>query len=303
MISILIPIFNFNISGLVNELYRQAKAAGIEFEIILLDDASIDSFKEINSKLSELKNVRYIEEDDNLGRSKIRNKLADLASYPYLLYMDCDSKIPTPHYLKNYLNLCIGDNVICGGRIYESAKPASCDLLLRWKQGKSREEFSAEVRNKTPNKSFMTNNFVISKKLFNQIRFSEEIEGYGHEDTLFGYELTKNNISIVHIDNPLVHIGLETNTTFLEKTKESIRNLNSILSQNGYENLLVKTIKLLAYYKFFRSFRLDRFVYFLYGVLGKRMEKNLLGPNPNLMIFDFYKLGYLCEINQNHSSR
>ena len=303
MISILIPVFNFNVSELVTELCRQANEAGIIFEIILLDDASTDSFKGINTKLSENKNVRYIEEDDNIGRSKIRNKLADLATYSYLLFLDCDSKISSSDYLENYIKLCKGDVVICGGRIYEPEKPASCDLLLRWKQGRSREEFSAELRNKTPNKSFMTNNFVITKNLFNQIRFSEEIEGYGHEDTLFGYELTKNNISIIHIDNPLIHIGLETNTMFLEKTKESIRNLNGILSQNGYEKLLVKTIKLLAYYKFFRKLRLDKFVNFLFNSFGRMMEKNLMGTNPNLMVFDFYKLGYLCAINQNHSNR
>lgn len=303
MISALIPVFNFNVTGLVSELYQQAVAAGIEFEIIVIDDASTDSFKETNGKLSSYQHVKYFEEYDNIGRSKIRNKLADLASHPFLLFMDCDSQIPDVNYLSNYINCCNGNVVVCGGRIYEPVKPADHNLLLRWKQGKSKEEFSADIRNMSPNKSFMTNNFLISKKIFNEIRFNEDIEGYGHEDTLFGYELTKKNISIVHIENPLLHIGLESNTSFLEKTKESIRNLNNILTQNGYEKLLVRTIKLLAYYKFFRKLGLDRLVCFVYQSMAKAMEKNLLGKNPSLMLFDFYKLGYLCEINLNHHYR
>ncbi|MBN2611548.1 MAG: glycosyltransferase [Bacteroidales bacterium] len=302
MISVLIPVFNFDVSELVRELSRQAVSAGIEFEIILIDDASEKIFRDLNSKLASNNHVKYSEEPENIGRSKIRNKLAGMAAFPHLLFMDCDSRVPDSGYLANYLKYCNGDIVVCGGRIYENIRPVEKELLLRWKQGKSREEFTAAERNKSPNKSFMTNNFMISKNLFNQIRFSEEIEGYGHEDTLFGYELAKNNITIVHIDNPLVHIGLETNSLFLEKTKESIRNLNNILSLNGYEKMLVQNIRLLSCYAFIKKTKIDLFINFLFRLFGKHLEQNLLGSNPNLLVFDFYKLAYLCKINRNNNS-
>jgi hypothetical protein len=169
--------------------------------------------------------------------------------------------------------------------------------LLRWKHGKSREEFTAEERIKSPNKSFMTNNFLISVNLFNKIKFNEEMEGYGHEDTLFGYDLKKNNIKVLHIDNPLVHIGLESNSMFLGKTKESIRNLKNILDQNGYEKLLVEDIKLLYYYKFFQKTKLNLFAGFLFRISEKLLTRNLLSKNPNLFVFDLFKLGYLCCID------
>ncbi|MFO7656706.1 MAG: glycosyltransferase [Bacteroidales bacterium] len=301
MISVLIPVFNFDVTELVRELSRQATTAGIEFEIVIVDDASEKMYRDLNSQLASVNHVRYSEEPENIGRSKIRNKLAGLAIFPHLLFMDCDSRVPDSAYLTNYLKFCNGDLVVCGGRIYSPQKPVQQELLLRWKQGKSREEFAAAERNKSPNKSFMTNNFMISKNLFNQIRFSEEIEGYGHEDTLFGYELTKNNFTIVHIDNPLIHIGLETNTLFIEKTKESIRNLNNILSLNGYEKMLVKNIRLLSFYSFIKKSKLDRLINFIFRLFSKHLEKNLQGKNSNLLVFDFYKLGYLCKINRDNN--
>ena len=297
MISILIPIFNFDVTDLVLELNNQAVAAQIEFEIILLDDASTDSFREINRSLSQQEHVRYIEETNNIGRSKIRNKLAKLASYPYLLFMDCDSQVSKPDYIATYLKYCKEDVVVYGGRIYSPDRTADSELLLRWKHGKSREEFTVSERIKSPNKSFMTNNFLISINLFNKIRFNEEMEGYGHEDTLFGYDLKRNNIGVLHIDNPLVHIGLESNSIFLTKTRESIRNLKIIFDQNGYEKMLVEDIKLLGYYQFFRKTKLDFVARFLFRISEKLLSKNLMSKNPNLFVFDMFKLGYLCALN------
>ncbi len=297
MLSILIPIFNFDVTDLVLELNRQAVEANAKFEIILLDDASTDSFREINRNLSQGSQIRYIEETDNIGRSKIRNKLASLASYQYLLFMDCDSKILNPDYIATYLHYCEDDVVVYGGRVYSESRPAENELLLRWKHGKSREEFTVSERIKSPNRSFMTNNFLISINLFNQIRFNEEVEGYGHEDTLFGYDLKKNNIKVLHIDNPLVHLGLESNSVFLSKTRESIRNLKMIYNQNGYEKLLVEDIRLLLYYKFFRKSKLDLLASLIFKVSEKLLVRNLMSRHPNLFVYDLFKLGYLCSIN------
>ena len=297
MLSILIPIYNFDVTDLVLELNNQALAANIKYEIILLDDASTDSFREINRNLSQQNHIKYIEETDNIGRSKIRNKLASLASYPYLLFMDCDSQILNPDYIAIYLNYCEEDIVVYGGRVYSQRRPAETELLLRWKHGRSREEFTIDERIKSPNKSFMTNNFLISISLFNKIRFNEEMEGYGHEDTLFGYDLKKNNIKVLHIDNPLVHIGLESNSLFLIKTRESIHNLKNIFDQNGYEKLLIEDIKLLGYYKFFRKTKLDFLVRLLFKISERLLVRNLLSRNPNLLVYDLFKLGYLCSLN------
>lgn len=297
MLSILIPVYNFNITKLVEDLYFQAEKAEIDFEIIVVDDASENEYKVINKNLSNFQKVKYLEESENLGRSKIRNRLADLASFPYMLFVDCDSKVNSNSYIQNYIEYCKGELVVCGGRIYESREPSDYKYYLRWLHGVKREQFSAKERNSEPNKSFMTNNFLISKKIFNQIRFDETITDYGHEDTLFGYELKKKSIIIKHIDNPLIHIGLETNDEFLKKTKEGIMNLRKIMKNNGNKKVLIRDITLLHYFRLFQKIGIAKILRILFKKSENKLYKYLVNNRPILFVFDLYKIGYLCSIN------
>ena len=107
--------------------------------------------------------------------------------------------------------------------MYDSHNDLQSKFMLHWLHGLKREQSFAKDRNIQPNRSFKTNNFFIEKKVFNKVRFNENIQGYGHEDTLFGYELDKQNFTIFHIDNPVVHLGLESSEEFLRKTIEILK--------------------------------------------------------------------------------
>jgi hypothetical protein len=298
MLSVLIPVFNFDICNLVHEISNQAVKAKVLFEIIVIDDASHEDFKIINREITHYEGVTYIEEKKNLGRSKIRNKLADISKYNYLLFLDCDSKIIKKNFLINYLRNIDTESVIYGGREYDSMDPEDGKYKLHWLHGIKREQIPAIVRAEVPNKSFMTNNFIISRKAFNRVRFNELIKGYGHEDTLFGYDLAAVNIVVKHIDNPVIHLGLESNEEFLRKTQEGIKNLKKIMSINGNAKKLIKDITLLAFYSRIKNFGLNKFISYLYSRNEYRLRKNLLSKNPNLILFDFYKLGYLCSLDE-----
>jgi hypothetical protein len=297
MLSVLIPVYNFDIRNLAATLSKQAQNANVPYEIIIIDDASRHEFKELNRSVSYLPSITYIEEDENLGRSKIRNKLADLAKYDNLLYLDCDSKIEKDDFILGYITHLNERNVVYGGREYAYAEPSDKRYRLHWFYGRNREQISVDRRSNEPNKSFMTNNFMISREAINKVRFNEKIRGYGHEDTLFGYDLMKCDITITHINNPVVHIGLEPGEEFLRKTREGIKNLKRIMKINGNEKKLVRDITLLAYYKRFRLLGLDKMVRYLYSIFEPRLRKNLIGKHPNLFLFDLYKLGYLCSLN------
>jgi glycosyltransferase involved in cell wall biosynthesis len=296
MLSILIPVYNYNIVELAREIHHQAVSSRVAFEILIVDDGSVPAFKEENRIVIQWKDVRYEELEKNIGRSKIRNKMAGMARFPWLLFLDCDSRIAGADYIASYLARCDKESVICGGRTYAEKKPEDASYYLRWQYGRKREQKSAAYRNVRPWNSFMTNNFVIAKSIFEWVAFDESIDKYGHEDTFFGFELKRKGISVIHIDNPLVHAGLETNAEFLKKTQEGISNLAMLMHQKTvYRNEMVSGIRLLRHFSWLSRFRLLAFYRLIFAGVKKQILANLMSCHPSLFFFDMYKLGILAE--------
>ncbi len=301
MLSILIPVYNFDIRNLVNDLNNQCTHLNIPFEIVCLDDGSQRKYKVKNREIISLEMVVYEELSQNLGRSKIRNELGKRASFEYLIFMDCDSKVVSKNYIKNYIEYIkpvdnnntapVFDKLLYGGRCYSPFPPQNQDHLFHWTFGIHREQSSAKKRLEKPYHSFMTNNFFIPKKIFLEIPFDESLTQYGHEDTLFGMELRSNNISIVHIDNPLEHIGLEETEVFLGKSKKAIENLKVLYEkESGIETKLLNVFSSLRKFKFTWLFGK------VFNIIEPLLIRNFRSKKPNLKQFDFYKLGYLCSL-------
>jgi glycosyltransferase involved in cell wall biosynthesis len=290
MISICIPVYNYNISPLINELSNQIKSLNVQHEIIIIDDGS-DNFNIENKNIC--KEFNYIELPQNIGRAKIRNLFLKYAKYNYLLFLDCDSLIGSANFLSKYVAI-INDspNVVCGGSLYPKIKP-SRDKILHWKYGILRESQPLEIRRRLPNKSFTTNNFLINKKILEEIKFDERITQYGHEDTLFGFSLKKANISITHIDNPAVIGDVEQNSEYLKKTKEAIINLINILNFTEYDKDLIDEITLLKFYKKVR--KAEKIINFSFVILKPFTFFLLTKGYFNLYLFDYYKLGIFIE--------
>jgi GT2 family glycosyltransferase len=274
-------------------LQRQAEKLNAEYEIILADDCSSVEFRNINKTLSELPNVQYIQLENNVGRSKIRNFLVSLSKYEKLFFADCDSEIGSENFLKLYVEASEKADIVCGGRKYRLSDLKKNEYVFRVKYGILRESAAAEQRNLFPNRSFMTNNFLISKSVFSAIQFDENLAQYGHEDTLFGCESARRGFKIIHISNPLFHIGLETAGEFLEKSKQGLINLKYITENYNYPELYFD-IKLLRTVKKLRLFK--SLVKVGFSVFKNRFEAILRSKNPNIYIFDLYKLGFYMSI-------
>lgn len=296
MLSILIPVYNYNIVDLVTELHRQAVRVAIPFEIIVLDDGSSELLRDQNKDVENLPGVQFFELGKNIGRSGIRNRLADMARYSTLLFMDCDSEVPSDNYIESYLPYCGQEMVVCGGRIYNPDPPDEPEYLLRWLYGIKREQRPFTIRNLNPYRSFMTNNFTIAKTIFLQIQFDETIIHYGHEDTLFGLELKKIGVPVKHINNPLCHIGLEIAREFLRKTAEAIENLVILLHDGKILNEDIKDIRLLKAYRFIKKFNLVNIYLFFYDFIANAVMRNLLGSNPGIFAFELYKLSLISSL-------
>lgn len=276
---------------MVQQLNDAIQHSKIDVEVIFIDDASSEEFRQKNKDV--IGNHKFVQLDRNIGRAAIRNRFLEYASYDYLLFLDCDSLIIKPEFINIYAkNISAETNVICGGRIYP-VKETDPQKHLRWIYGTLRESQSVESRRKHPNRSFMTNNFLIRKSLLEKIKFDESLKQYGHEDTLFGYELRKRQIKIGHINNPVLNGDIETNEEYLRKTELGIENLVHILKNTNMDPNLVKDITLARTY--FGKYKMRGFIrFFFFG--WKRLLKNfLLSGKGTLRMFDFYKLGLFAR--------
>jgi hypothetical protein len=298
MLSICIPIYNFGVYPLINELSNQAQSIQMPIEIIALDDGSSEVFKNLNKNIADLDYVSYKELDKNVGRSKIRNILRDKANYNYLLFLDCDALISGKDFIAKYIKeieqLPNSESLICGGRNYPKERPKD-STSLHWVWGNTREAFNAEKRKENQYRSFMTNNFIISKSVLDRNPFNEDLRGYGHEDTLLGYEMQKLNIPIIHIDNPVEHIGLEEASVILEKTHQSIKNLLKIYHLTKKDKKFLEISKLLKTYDKTKRYKINKIIRFFFSIFAKPIEHNLKSCNPSIFLFDLYKLGIICK--------
>lgn len=289
MISICIPIYNFDVRPLVRDLLAQADE---NTEIILIDDASENFFKETNRELKG-ERLTYIELEQNIGRSKIRNLFLNYAKKEFLLFLDCDSQIIDSGYLKTYQNQINADvQLICGGRVYDKKCPSD-GQKLRWVYGITKESKPASERILNPNKSFMTNNFLIRRELLAENPFDERLTKYGHEDTLLGIELAKKGVVIQHIENPVLNNDVEQNEVFMEKTEAALDNLVHIRRFYEDQRRLEDHITLLQAVKKVEKWKLKKVFGLFYRCFAKTIRKQLISSsNPSMRKFDLYKMMY-----------
>ena len=295
MLSICIPTYNCNVVKLVTDLSQQCQKAAIDFEILVLEDGSDEKFADENKAIENIKGARHIVSKENFGRSTTRNRLADTAQYEILIFIDCDSAIPDTQYINRYLenHNC---EVVCGGTTYNELQ-YSPEISLRYTFGTKVEKTPATKRNQAPFSAFTTNNLMVSKKIFKKIRFCEALKKYGHEDSLFGYELQENNIPILHIDNPVIHTGIESNEKFLAKTRTGIENLVVMRNIDDISPNFFNHIRLCKHYAKLKKLHLLWTVKLTYKILYKSIERHLLkSKHPCLMLFNLYKIGYLCKV-------
>jgi len=300
-ISLLIPVCDYDIVALVQSM-RTCLGTIPEFiEILIGDDGS--SVENRNKyKSLEGDGVRVVVSLRNIGRAAIRNRLALEAKGDYLLFIDADAMIPgtAEAYISKWIPVMTTARVISGGILYHKRPPGDPDKILRWKYGRKREQRKASDRNKRPFASFSTFNVLMDKTIFSMLRFNEELKQYGHEDTLFGYQLKKAGIEMLHIDNGLVHEGLESNREFINKTKLGIENLSKLYDDITDKRAFSSTVRILRIYNRIRILRLNLVLAYIFIRFRERMEIRIDSSNPPLWLFSFYKACMFCTYREIH---
>ncbi|HYG53547.1 MAG TPA: glycosyltransferase family 2 protein [Flavobacteriales bacterium] len=292
MVSILVPVYNTDVRAFIKQLREQLQKNAVDGEILCIDDCSLEEFRRMNREVSKFEGVTYLELDENIGRSKIRNLLASSASHEWLLFVDGDCSVSQNGYLKNYLGHTSNPKQVCYGGTNYGLQPTDRELYLHWFYGNEREIVPIVKRLENPFGTFKTNNFFAHSSVFETVRFNENIQGYGHEDTLFAQDLERNGFSILHIDNPLQHNGLEPNTLFLAKQHNAIKNLAQLYKQG----LVGNEIRLINFYNKVKKTGMKFMVKRFYLRDQDLLKENLLSDKPKLTNLDRLKLGWFIEM-------
>ncbi|MBV8327049.1 glycosyltransferase [Chryseobacterium sp.] len=293
-LSVCIPVFNFDVRELVFDLKKEIETYAIDAEIILIDDASNDSYKQINNQLQDdVQNFIFLEK--NAGRSKIRNLFLKYSQGKYLLFLDCDVKIDSGKFLQSYL--CEIKKQPDLELIYGNFKIAhEYASTLRNKYSLEREIFSGA--RSADFSLFKTVNFVIRRTVFEKFPFNEELTDYGYEDFVFAQLLELNKVKFLAINNPVIHFDDTGNDVFLKKIEIGMKSLWK-LSERPENKPFIRKVKVYRVAVKLKQLKLIWLFLFFYGIFENKIKKNLLSENPDIRYFDFYKLGILAgKMNQ-----
>ena len=285
-LSVLIPAYERTCYKLVEDLQTQLEESRAEYEIIVFEDGGRDQVSHIaNLKINDLTHCHYERRTRNVGRSAIRNRLADEAQGEWLLFIDADAKMVRRDFIRRYLAAAAeGHKLVCGGITHRDTPPAR-DCLLRWCYDRT---FELQVGPVSPQLSCF--NFMVERALFMKVRFNESVTTYGWEDVLLGVGLKEQGAEMTTIDNPLLHDDADKSVRFMEKTRESLNTLHT------HEHLLLQYTRLGNVVNTIRRWHMAAVVRGLFVAARPLMERQLLGRHPDMRVFAAYKLGYYLSL-------
>lgn len=248
-VSILIPLYNWDISLLLHSLCVQIDRYNLPFFIIVADDAStISKTKDKNLKI--IRNLKkeyiyYYPLEKNIGRAKIRNFLFEKANTEYVLFLDADTLPDSNLFLHTYFNIILktSPDIVLGGISYIHTSRVDKKYSFYKYMGEKLGVIPASIRSIEPWRYIITSNLLIKSKVFETTPLDNRFTGYGYEDTEWGIRLIKD-FNILHIENSVSHLGLETKNDLLSKLLNSSKNFHQLINQHERE---LKQWKLIYY--------------------------------------------------------
>ncbi len=200
-VSVVIPTFNRlrilreTLMRIVTQTFPRER-----FELIIIDDCSLDGTQEFLASLKLPVSFRYFLNKENMGRARSRNLGIREARGEFVLMIDDDiwaSRSLIEEHLKEHQRN--NEEVAVVGAIFVAAgipKTAVNERLSDhhlW----CYEEMIKYPQN-LPYNFCKTANLSISKALADKVGlFNELFSSYGGEDTEFGYRLFRNDINLI----------------------------------------------------------------------------------------------------------
>ncbi|QCQ99149.1 glycosyltransferase family 2 protein [Brevundimonas sp. SGAir0440] len=232
-ISVLIPFLRDDPQELLRRLDSEAPALSGAVELILLDDGTADAdlTTRLHATIDALRlPARLITLAANEGRARGRNRLTTAARGEAYLFLDSDMQPDTAAFLQNWLRLVTDSApaVAFGGFSLDQAPTDARFAVHRALSGAS-ECLPASERALTPEKYVYTSNLLVRRDVFAAESFDRGFSGWGWEDVEWAMRVSRR-FTVVHIDNPATHMGLDTVEDLARKFDQGAGNFARVVA-------------------------------------------------------------------------
>ena len=234
-LSVLTPFLRDDPTALMAAIQDQALRFAIPIEVVALDDGTGDAplAEKITQALQQLAvPAAFVQLSANEGRAAARNRLAQFARGRHLLYLDADTIPDRADFLQAYLEIIEASDpplVIGGFSLIQASHASRFDLHRA--MATLLDCMPACVRQQTPWRFVYGANILVRRDVMEATPFNPDYRAWGWEDQEWGMRVA-DRWPILHVDNTVTHMGLDTVGALLDKYAQSGANFQRILTDH-----------------------------------------------------------------------
>jgi len=230
-LSILIPFYHDDPCDLLRALMAQSEG---DVEILLYDDGTADAA--INAQLQSIAEagdapVTLLFAAKNMGRSYARNSLQARASAPWILFLDADMMPEDDEFVSRYRAIIDDDgaDIIFGGFTMPERVEPKFEIHRAFSAGS--DCLTAEQRSAFGPKYVCSSNLAVRSDILSAQPFDTAFTGWGWEDSEWAARVAGKH-RLLHLDNPALHLGLESTDTMLKRFATSGKNYDRFVRRH-----------------------------------------------------------------------
>lgn len=234
-LSVLIPFFRDDPGPLIRTLDDEAQALATSVEVVLLDDGSGDD--DLANRVTAAVRaarlpMRFIRLKTNQGRSKGRNRLTASARGGSFLFLDSDMMPDDRRFLQRWADLVASqDPAVAFGGFSLLQAPRDRSVAVHRAMAARSDCVPYQVRARTPEKYVYTSNLLVRRDVFEAEAFDADFAGWGWEDVEWAMRVARR-FTVVHLDNPATHLGLESAERLAGKYEQSVANFARVVDRH-----------------------------------------------------------------------
>jgi glycosyltransferase involved in cell wall biosynthesis len=250
-LSVASPYYKDDPTGWIEALTKDPRACDVE--VVVVDDGTGDGplDEKVRAAIEAWPGPAIaIRFHRNQGRSAARNRAIKAARGAYMLFIDADMLPGDADFLARYFEVIARQSsaIVFGGFTTHGVS-VTPDTLLNYSLAIKNDCKPALQRESRGPFSVASNNLLVRRDVFEHEAFDDRFTGWGWEDTEWAMRAVYAGYGLTHIDNPAVHVGLDSNKAMLRKYREAGENLRRLLERHpeGYQMMGAKVARILSH--------------------------------------------------------